>query len=306
MKRLDHFMSETLSRYYDSRDPLGAEGDFTTAPEISQLFGEIIGIWALQKWLEMGAPSCFNLIEIGPGRGTLMADLLRGTKHVSAFHKAVQIHLVETSKTLKDKQRTTLNNYNVSWHDHLQSVDNDIPAIIIANEFFDALPVRQFRYGQTGWQEHYINRDESVWISVTNPPAKNGLPKPSQNNIYEYSLEQDIYAKLISQYKGAALIIDYGYFKSTYGDSLQALYKHQSCKITQHIGEADLTTHIDFEWLSTFFQDFTVKTQSDFLQQNGIAIRYHQLNNPSLLSGYERLIHPNQMGQLFKVMEILL
>ncbi len=305
MQRLDKFMEQALTAYYNSRDPLGVDGDFTTAPEISQLFGEIIGIWAVQQWIKLGSPSSINLIEIGPGRGTLMADLLRGTQHVTAFHDALSIHLIETSDTLKDKQKTTLQKkYNIQWHDHLSAIKNDKPSIIIANEFFDALPIRQFKRDNDKWLEHYIDGGQSVWQAIDTPPLKPTLPPAKNGDIFEYSTAQKDYAELISTYRGAALIIDYGYEKSAYGDSVQALYKHQSCAIADHIGDADLTSHIDFEWLASLFKNTAIKTQDDFLNENGIAIRYHQLNNPSLISGYERLVHADQMGKLFKALEI--
>ena len=304
MQRLDEFMGKALTFYYNNRDPFGVDGDFTTAPEISQLFGEIIGIWAVQKWVVMGSPSTFNLIEIGPGRGTLMSDLLRGTEHIKPFHDAMNINLVETSDTLQHKQRKTLKNYDISWHDHLSNISNDLPCIIIANEFFDALPIRQFKYTNDTWQEHYINNGEIVWINIDNPPIKSTLPTPKSGDIFEYSHIQEDYAKLLSTYHGACVFIDYGYATSAYGDSAQALYKHEPCAITDHVGEADLTTHIDFEWLSTFFKNTTTKTQSQFLIENGISIRYQHLNNPELTSGYERLMSPDKMGNLFKVLEI--
>ncbi len=297
-------MGDALARYYDSRDPLGAKGDFITAPEISQLFGEIIGVWTARKWLDMGSPAKFNLIELGPGRGTLMADLLRATRHIPGFHSAASIYLVETSRTLIEKQQTTLNGYNVQWCDHLKDISSAEPAIIIANEFFDALPVRQFRLANNSWQECYIDENTVKWIDVDTPPLKSTLPHPAVNDIYEYSDAQKEYANIIHKFQGAALIIDYGYFKSAYGDTLQALHHHNPCKIIDHIGNADITSHVDFEWLSTFFSKYRLSTQSQFLMDNGIAIRYRQLHNDLLRSGYERLIHSRQMGELFKVLEI--
>lgn len=305
MQRLDEFMADALGQYYNNRDPLGVDGDFTTAPEISQLFGEIIGIWAVQKWIEIASPPAFNLIEIGPGRGTLMSDLLRGTQHIKPFHEAMNIHLVETSTCLKEKQQSLLNTYKITWHDHLSEISNDTPSIIIANEFFDALPIRQFKYCNNAWQEHYINDGQTIWVDIDNPPIKPTLPQPKNGDIAEYSKVQEDYTRLISTYHGAFLFIDYGYEKSTFGDSLQALYKHQPCTITSHVGDADLTSHIDFEWLSTFFNSTTIKTQSQFLLENGISIRYQHLNNSDLTSGYERLINKDQMGELFKVMEAI-
>ena len=304
MQRLDHFMADALGQYYGAGDPFGVTGDFITAPEISQLFGEIIGIWAVQKWMRMGSPATFNLIELGPGRGTLMADLLRGTAHIPEFHAAMHVHLVEMSESLKERQQETLSPCSVQWHNHLSAIPNDKPSIIIANEFFDALPVRQFKYKRGEWQEHYIAGVQTVWKDVENPPLKATLPPACEGDMYEFSQEQKDYAELIARYNGAALIIDYGYERSAYGDTLQALYKHQYCAITDHVGEADLTTHVDFECLATFFKHTSTKTQRQFLKENGIDIRYQQLNNPNLDGGYLRLIAPDQMGDLFKVLEI--
>lgn len=305
MQRLDDFMGDALSHYYDTRDPFGADGDFTTAPEISQLFGEIIGIWCVQQWIGMSAPESFNLIEIGPGRGTLMADLIRGTRHIDGFHSAINIHLIETSKTLVTKQKNILKNNDVQWHTDLSNIDNEMPTIIIANEFFDALPIRQFKFHNNKWAEHYIDNEQSVWVDIKNPPLKQTLPKPNNGDIFEYSPAQESYAITLSGFRGAKLIIDYGYQKSSYGDSLQALYKHAPCPIHDHMGDADLTSHIDFEWLARFFEYSKIQTQRIFLKNNGIDIRYQALQNPDLKSGYDRLINHDQMGELFKVLEVI-
>jgi NADH dehydrogenase [ubiquinone] 1 alpha subcomplex assembly factor 7 len=304
--RLDAFMADALTRYYHNKDPFGVDGDFTTAPEISQLFGEIIGIWAVQKWMNMGSPEQFNLIEIGPGRGTLMADLLRGTKHIEMFHKAMNIHLIETSPILTAKQEEALSDYNIEWYSHLNNIKTDYPTIIIANEFFDALPIRQFKYNGKGWSELYIHERQQVWKNIKNPPLKNTLPSPTFGDIFEYSQAQEEYIDFISRFKGAYLFIDYGYEKSDYGDTLQALYKHKPCDITDNVGQADLTTHIDFEWLGSLMPNKKLKllTQSNFLKSNGIDIRYNALNNDNLKDGYHRLIDSNQMGHLFKVLEV--
>lgn len=303
-RRLDDFMRDALSRYYDTRDPFGQDGDFITAPEISQLFGEMIGIWAVQKWQAMGKPTDFNLIEIGPGRGTLMADLLRGTRKQTDFQSAAHITLIETSRTLKQKQQDALSDYDVTWHDHLSAVTNDLPTIIIANEFFDALPVRQFKYTDQQWHERYIEGGKDLWIASLDTPVKPSLPAPHDGAIMEYSDVQAGYAALLSQYNGAFLFIDYGYIQSAYGDSLQALYRHAPCTIFDHVGEADLTTHVDFQWLSTFFKKTTVKAQAQFLEENGITLRLQMLNDDRLRSGYHRLMSPDQMGALFKVMDV--
>ncbi len=304
MQRLDDFMTEALTAYYNNNDPFGIGGDFTTAPEISQLFGEIIGIWAVQQWMAMHMPNTFNLIELGPGRGTLMNDLLRGTAHVRGFQDSMAIHLIETSPTLKLKQQKTLKNYEIQWHDHLSDVDNDTPCIIIANEFFDALPIQQFQFQNGAWAEHFIDNGHHVWQTTFDIPQKPSIPSPQDGDILEYSSVQQRYAQLMANYSGIFLIIDYGYTKSSYGDSLQAIHKHKPCDITDHVGEADLTSHVDYEWLRNFFQSTTVKTQRVFLRENGIDIRFQQLDEKALGSGYNRLIDPHQMGELFKVMEV--
>lgn len=303
-------MGTALARYYDGRDPFGINGDFITAPEISQLFGEIIGIWAVQQWINLGSPATINLIELGPGRGTLMADLLRGTKHIKPFCDAIRIHLVETSHALTAVQKSTLCHYDVKWHTHLDGIDKNTPAIIIANEFFDALPIRQFKFSNNIWHEHYIDNGQSVWITVDGHPQKPGLATPKDGDIYEYSQEQVDYAASISRHKGSYLIIDYGYARSAYGDSLQALYKHRPCPVTTNIGKADLTSHIDFQWLAGLFTHAKpairthIKTQRKFLVDNGITARMQQLNDPRLVSGYNRLTDVKEMGDLFKTLEI--
>ncbi|PCI01370.1 MAG: methyltransferase [Alphaproteobacteria bacterium] len=305
-QRLDHYMQDALSRYYDSRDPFGADGDFITAPEISQLFGEVIGIWAFQKWEAMNSPENFNLVEIGPGRGTLMADFLRGTENFESFRAAANIHLVETSTTLKAKQEDTLKDFDVNWHDSLAEIDTSLPCIIIANEFFDALPVRQFKYEGQKWLEHHIKDSQTVWEPANDTPIKDTLRGADNGAHFEYSKDQSEYASLMNTYTGAMLIIDYGYFKSSYGDSLQALHKHEPCAITDHFGDADITTHVDFEWLATHFKKSKIhfSTQANFLRRNGIDIRYHMLGRNKMGSGYNRLMDNDKMGNLFKVMEV--
>jgi NADH dehydrogenase [ubiquinone] 1 alpha subcomplex assembly factor 7 len=302
--RLDQFMNDALKRYYHNHDPFGVDGDFTTAPEISQLFGEIIGIWVVQQWMLIHKPQSFNLIEIGPGRGTLMADLLRGTKHIPLFHDAMNIHLIETSPILIKKQQGLLHDYNVRWHKNLNNLRSDEINIFIANEFFDALPIRQFKKTKIGWSEHYVYNDESVWLAYEGSQLKKTLPPETVGDIYEYSDFQELYARTINDLCTAALIIDYGYNNSAYGESLQALYRHKYCNFTHHIGDADITSHIDFEWLSSFFEkkNTNLLTQADFLAQNGIHERFEILKNDSLKSGYKRLTH--DMGVLFKVLEV--
>lgn len=321
--RLDRYMELALAHpeygYYMTRDPFGSAGDFTTAPEISQLFGEIIGIWCAQQWMTMGVPEQCNLIEIGPGRGTLMADLLRGTKHIPNFHDSLNIHLIETSPVLIKKQQETLREYSVSWHQDLSSIANDIPSIIIANEFFDALPIRQFTFNNGKWSEHYIDIEsgnlKTTWLASDYIPQN--IPKAKNGDIFETSPVQEEYANLVCKHitkKGEALIIDYGHTATGFGDTLQALYKHEPCSFLSHVGDADITTHIDFERLSYIFKDYRtrISTQAEFLHKNGISLRLQSLlernKDPKIIhnlqSGYDRLTSQDQMGNLFKVLEI--
>lgn len=305
-KRLDEFMRDALSHYYSTRDPFGINGDFITAPEISQLFGETIGVWAFQKWQAMGSPTPFNLIELGPGRGTLMADLLRGMSNATGFIDAAEICLVETSETLRAKQKETLKEYSPRWFNHIIEIPQDESCIIIANEFFDALPVRQFQRHNDEWTELFISNDNRDWENANDIPFKSTLPAPREGDVFEYSHEQMEYAELINKYNGAFLFIDYGYLQSDYGDSLQALKDNKPCQVTEHVGNADLTTHVDFEWLASIFTDARIsfRTQASFLRQNGIDIRYHLLGRQRMESGYKRLMDASQMGELFKVMEV--
>lgn len=322
--RLDVFMALALGHpeygYYTARDPLGAAGDFITAPEISQLFGEIIGIWCVRQWARLGSPASCSLVELGPGRGTLMSDLLRGTKHVPGFHDSLSLHLVETSPVLRQKQENSLSDYTVQWHDDLAGLDDEKPFILVANEFFDALPIRQFKYTDGGWTEYFvaIGADGNLamqWQKTNVTPGKDGI-KPQSGDISEISEIQNDYAMQISgklaRQGGGALIIDYGHAVSAYGDTLQALYNHAPCPVLSHIGEADITSHVDFERLGSFFAEHENKGafQSEFLHRNGISLRLQLLleNNPdkadALQSGYERLTGAGQMGELFKALEI--
>lgn len=320
--RLDRFMGLALGHpeygYYITHDPFGVDGDFITAPEISQIFGEIIGIWCAQQWLRLGSPARCHLIEIGPGRGTLMADLLRGTRHITGFHAALTVHLVETSPALKKRQSQALQGYDIAWHDHIDAIETDNqPVIIVANEFLDALPVRQFQMDNDTWQEHFItvNKDkdslETTWLPTDYTPAlivENGA-------IVEISDAQTQYAaqmKTLLSHGGAALIIDYGFASDANGDSLQALYRHKPCHFLSHIGQADITTHVNFPVIADIFAPYEthILTQGTFMHNHGGALRLLSLveknphNAKSLQDGYLRIIAADQMGDLFKTLMV--
>ena len=319
------YMAECLLNpkygYYTTRDPLGSGGDFITAPEISQMFGEMLGLSLAQSWLDQGSPATFTLAELGPGRGTLMADLLRATKSVPGFHEAARITLVEASPTLREKQQDALSAYQVQWHDTVELLP-DQPLWLVANEFFDALPIRQFmRVGQA-WREKRIGRTQGELTfglgPLTPQPALDHRKADTEDGDLVETCEAaaPIVAQLaqrIASHGGAALIIDYGDWRAL-GDTLQALRGHKSTDPLSDPGQADLTAHVDFEALA-----LTTKTagcaysrvtpQGVFLERLGITARAQTLAAPlsgpaldSLIAGHQRLTHPQEMGTLFKVL----
>jgi NADH dehydrogenase [ubiquinone] 1 alpha subcomplex assembly factor 7 len=311
--------------YYMTHDPLGLRGDFTTAPEISQMFGELIGAWILQCWHDLGEPSRFHLIEQGPGRGTLMADILRVTARNPKFMQAADIHLVEISPVLIEKQQKALSSHTIHWQQSFTDINLDAPFILIGNEFLDALPVHQFVWHENHWHERCIGLDakENLTFVESAPsydPRMLALEKPPGNNdILELcptasALIEDVALK-ISEHGGAALYIDYGYSNSEYGDTLQALYRHEYCDALTTPGEADITAHVDFERLAKTAQQKGTKVsgptpQGDFLKALGIELRARQLihHNPAkaedIGQSLKRLTDDSEMGHLFKVMAI--
>ena len=303
------FMELAVTHYYATRDPLGAKGDFTTAPEISQMFGELIGLWAADVWLKLGSPPAFQLIECGPGRGTLMADVLRAARKVPGFVDAAQIVLIENSPVLIEKQKLALKDFKVVWtdslgHPHINS--SGAPLILLANEFLDALPVRQM-----------IGGKERVVI------VKNGhlAFEPTGGTPREVSPAREAFtrqtAKLLKARRGAALFIDYGYEGPAEGETLQAIREHKFVGALEYVGEADLTAHVDFGALKTVAREEGVKTggpagQGDFLFRLGINERANVLlgaarnaeQRSAIASSLARLTEPEQMGRLFKVMAL--
>jgi SAM-dependent MidA family methyltransferase len=254
---LERFMGLALGHptmgYYTTRDPLGVGGDFTTAPEISQMFGELIGLWAAETWVAMGAPQHLHLVELGPGRGTLMRDALRAASVVPAFAQAIEVHLVETSPVLAQRQKATLAGLDmpVSWHGAVETVPAG-PAIVIANEFFDALPVRHYVTHAGAWRERLVGLDRQGRFAF-------GLSREVETSIKAQAPEgsvieigalgqrimNGIAARLAAQ-GGAALVIDYGYAQTAIGETLQAMQGHRFVDPLAEPGEADLTTHVDF------------------------------------------------------------
>ncbi|WP_029007987.1 class I SAM-dependent methyltransferase [Azospirillum halopraeferens] len=328
------YMAEALGHprlgYYMKQDPLGAGGDFTTAPEISQAFGELIGLWCADTWQRLGAPPLVRLVELGPGRGTLMADAVRAASVLPVFRQAIRIHLVETSPALRARQRATLADLDVTWHDSLDEVP-DGPALMVANEFFDALPVRQIQRTPHGWFERLVDREEtpdgaeprlrfvleafgSAGASLV-PPALRDAPPGSVVEVSPASLAiaRTLGARLAAQ-GGAALVIDYGYAGPAVGDTLQAVRRHAYAPVLESPGDADLTAHVDFTALAAAAREggadvFGPVPQGILLTRLGIVQRTDVLRRgatrtqaTALDTALERLIGANQMGTLFKAL----
>lgn len=319
---LAEFMAAALLHptkgYYTTQDPLGAKGDFTTAPEISQMFGEMLGLCLAQCWLDQGAPSKFTLAELGPGRGTLMADVLRATKGVPGFHNAAQVHLVEVSPTLRAKQSEALTGVAITHHDDITSLPND-PLFLLANEFFDALPIRQFQRTDNGWSERLVGANNGrlqmgLGTDHDQPALAHRIDDTRPGDIVEHCAAATVIAEEIGQRivkaGGVALLIDYGDWRSL-GDTLQALKDHQFADPFDAPGSADLTAHVDFETLALATPSAYTRLapQGVFLERLGITQRAQalakDLSGASLnahIAAHRRLTHPDEMGSLFKVL----
>ncbi len=310
------FMELALSHheygYYMKRDPFGTAGDFITAPEISQVFGEIVGAWLAHCWQEIGSPEEVALVELGAGRGTLMADILRATKNVKGFHEAISVHVVEISPVLKQKQWKALagKHERIEWHEDISMLP-ELPLLLVANEFFDALPIRQFVNinGTTKERMVELSGDDLVFS-----------PSGEQDTITESCEPALEIMRSISQHiancGGAALIIDYGYLEGSRGDTLQAMKNHEYHDILKNIGNCDITAHVDFQELGKAVLSENVLLhkavpQGAFLMRLGAGVRTTALceaasgeQQQKLLSGLKRLADPSEMGELFKVMAV--
>lgn len=319
-------MADPTNGYYANQEAIGSKGDFITAPEISQMFGEMIGIWAVETWESLGKPSPFNLVELGPGKGTLMSDLLRIGNAVPDFLKAAEVQMIETSEKLIKSQKQTLREYDIiNWHKSIKDIPNQ-PTLIIANEFLDVLPVRQYVKTNDEWREHAINVDENdelVWTLGTGILDADSLPENARNEpegaIFEISTIREAFianaSELLKENSGAALFIDYGHTKTDFGDTVQAMRAHGFVDILAEPGMADLTAHVDFGALSQIAKSsgMNVKPiikQGEFLLSKGLIERAGQLGHEQsadiqeqLTEQAERLALPDEMGNLFKVME---
>ncbi|MDZ4136254.1 MAG: SAM-dependent methyltransferase [Paracoccaceae bacterium] len=307
--------------YYTTRDPFGQGGDFTTAPEISQMFGELIGLCLAQSWLDQGAPARFTLAELGPGRGTLMADLLRATRGVPGFHAAANVTLIEASAPLRTRQRASLGDHPAVWLDGPETLP-DAPLFLIANEFFDALPIRQFTRHAQGWCETLVGvRDDHLAFGQSAPTGLGALAHrladTAPGDIVEIcSAATAITAQVstrIAARGGAALIVDYGGWQSR-GDTLQALRAHQFAPPLHAPGTADLTAHVDFAALAQAAlpcRTTRLTPQGMLLERLGITQRAARLAQnltgaalQSHLAATRRLTEPTEMGNLFQALAI--
>src|SRR5258707_7887205 len=244
--------------YYVSRDPLGREGDFTTAPEVSLLLGELRGLWAASVWKATGSPPMLRLIDLGPGRGTMMADALRALRVLPPLYQSLSTHLVEINPVLREKQRATLSGVrNLSWHDSLDEVPEG-PSVIFANEYFDVLPIHQVVKRETGWHERVIKLDDGgkfvfaaadapmPRFEVLLPPLVRAAPVGA---VFEWRPDAEIMkiARRVREQDGAALIIDYGHLRSDAGATFQAIARHRFADRLHHPGQPDPTSHADFQ-----------------------------------------------------------
>ncbi|RWR11057.1 class I SAM-dependent methyltransferase [Paenirhodobacter populi] len=325
--RLDHYMAECLLHpdhgYYATRDPFGRAGDFITAPEISQMFGEMLGLCLAQVWLDQGRPAPFALAECGPGRGTLMADMLRAMRAVPGMTGAAQVHLVEASPTLRAVQRDRLRGHDVSWHDTVETLP-EMPLFLVANEFFDALPIRQLERRGAMWAERQVGLAGDRLAPGLAPPVPFAPLQERLNDTREGDIVETCpaaepivtaIAGRIARHGGAAIFVDYGDWRSL-GDTFQALKDHRPCDPFAAPGEADLTAHVAFEPLARAAraQGAAVSAlvpQGVLLERLGITARAQALAQglagaalENHVAAHRRLTHPAEMGQLFRTLAI--
>ncbi|WP_128891231.1 class I SAM-dependent methyltransferase [Erythrobacter sp. HKB08] len=314
---LTHFMGESNAHYYNGRDPIGSPGDFVTAPEISQMFGELIGLWLADMWIRAGRDEPVHYVELGPGRGTLAKDALRTA---ARYGLEPRVHFVESSQALKDVQLLAVP--GAIWHDDLSTVPTEGPVLIVANEFLDALPVRQLVRMENGWRERMVGlADDQLAFVAGGQSMDAAVPVEWRDAEVGTILETspasaaimfEVAGRLNDQ-GGAALFIDYGHAEMTPGSTLQAVREHRKVDPFAAPGEADLTALVDFATMARIAQSRGVRhlgtvTQGDWLRALGIETRAKNLADTApqyreeIEIAMKRLTHPRQMGELFKVM----
>lgn len=316
-------LGDPISGYYMTRDPFGQDGDFTTAPEVSQMFGELVGAWLVSAWQALGRPSRTRLAELGPGRGTLMADCLRSLTLEPDLMRGLEIDMVDMSPTLIAAQQKTLSPAPCPIHWHGTLPDSDLPTLLIANEFFDALPVHILVKTEKGIAERHVIASQDNNLVFADLPTKlqvnqNQIDATPSGTVFELSPERNDVANHIAAginaNCGAALLIDYGYVQPKTGATFQALTDHQMVDPLDQPGQADLTALVDFTSLKNCFNSTNVHvsgpvSQMDFLLDLGLLERAGQLGSdqpPEIQTGLQqavtRLVSPDEMGTLFKVL----
>jgi len=309
--------------YYATREPLGARGDFITAPEISQMFGELIGLWCAQVWLDQGKSQPPQMVELGPGRGTLMADALRALRTVPRFLSGCRVTMVEASQRLRRSQEESLRDASVpiEWTSHFIAPPTPGPVFVLANEFFDALPVRQFVKTESGWHERQIgvNDDDDLTWLLAPVAADEVIPadrrSSPQDAVFErceqaIALVEEI-ARAVNARGGGALVIDYGYGSENPDQTIQAVSAHKSVPLLEQPGNADLSAHVDFRALAQAAEQagasvFGPLEQGRFLRALGIEARADRLGrSQSVSAALNRLTHTAEMGTLFKALAIV-
>jgi NADH dehydrogenase [ubiquinone] 1 alpha subcomplex assembly factor 7 len=314
--------------FYASRDAIGADGAFITAPEISQIFGELLGLWCAQVWKDQGCPEKPQLIELGPGRGTMMRDALRALRGAPAFLESVEVVLVEASATLEAIQKEYLRDAGapIRWERQWSRSAQDRPMFLLANEFLDALPVRQFVMTERGWCERLvtIDKENKLGFAVAPLPIPLSIPEErgsaTSGTVYEIAPATDAFvediSRAISARGGAALFIDYGYAGGGFGDTLQALAHHVAVDVLEAPGEADISAHVDFAAVARAARRggarvFGPVDQGRFLHALGIDLRAEKLaaanraRAADIEAAVTRLISPREMGELFKVLAVM-
>lgn len=313
------FMGEANAHYYASRDPIGAAGDFTTAPEISQIFGELVGLWLADAWDRAGRPERAVYAELGPGRGTLARDALRAMR---SARLEPEVHLVEASPALRSVQAQAVP--TAQFHPDVASLPQDRPLLIVANEFLDALPIRQLVRGESGWRERMVGMNGESFAYVAGPqPMDQVVPAALsaaaevgtivETNPGAAAVIEDIASRLALQ-GGAALVFDYGHLTPRTGSTLQAVRAHRKVDPLSTPGEADLTAHVDFATLAEIARRSGCRvqtaTQGAWLTAMGIGLRAAALTRaapergPDMAAACDRLVNPGEMGELFKVMAL--
>ncbi len=314
---VQYFMGESNARYYAARDPLGDAGDFVTAPEISQMFGELVGLWLADMWLRAGSPQPVHYVELGPGRGTLARDALRAAKR---FGLEPTVHFVEGSPELKSLQLAAVP--DARWHDDVSTIPITGPILLVANEFLDALPIRQLVKTAQGWRERMVAVQDDAFVGVAGDrPMDSAIPADLRDAEPGTLIETcpaaaavvyEVAGRLAMQ-GGAALFIDYGSDIPRTGSTLQAVRAHRKVEVLAHPGEADITAHVDFATLANVAQSRDCRWlgtvgQGHWLNALGIDARAASLAQASpqqsvaIAVAKERLTGADQMGDLFKVM----